>query len=91
MIYHDYYSLRKFPLRVKQRINYIDIFESDSRMNFNTSITSVKNNRKNIYMSTTLLNESTSTYYYDKNYSFEMLFQKYTDSSVNNIYYQDLI
>ena len=51
------------------------------------AIISVENTPKKIYLSVTILNEFTSTYYDDKNDYFEMLFQKYTASAVKNIYH----
>ena len=40
----------------------------------NTAITSLENTLKKIYLSATLMNELTSTYENDNNYSFEMFF-----------------
>ena len=54
-------------------------------------VPSVANILKKLYPSATILNEFTSTYYNDKNYSFEILFQKYKDSGFNNIYHPDII
>ena len=62
------------PLRVKQCIHAFNIFESDFVMICNTAIYSVSNNLNNMYTSATTLNEYISTYYYDKNDYFEMLF-----------------
>ena len=65
----DKYSqaLKNSPLRVKQCIHDVDIFDNDYIMSCNTAIPSVANNLNNIYLSATILNESTSTYYNDKN------------------------
>ena len=54
------------------------------------AITSVPSTLNTIYLSTTILNESTFTYYDDKNEYFESLFQRYKDSDVNNIYHPAL-
>ena len=74
------------PLRVKQHIYAIDMFDSYYITIFSKIITSVANNTKNIYLRGTLIDEFTYTYYNDKNGTFEMLFQKYTASDVDNIY-----
>ena len=55
-----------------------------------TVIPSIANTMKNIYLIATLFNESTSTYYDDKNDYFEMLFQNYAASDVNKIYHPSL-
>ena len=70
----DQYSqdLNNIHLRVKQRTNIVTMFNNDSVMNCNTKIPSVANILKNVYLSGTLLNEFTSTYYDDKNDSFEI-------------------
>ena len=44
-----------------------------------------------IYLGGTILNEFASIYYNDKNDSFEMMFQIYTYSSVNNIYHPEIV
>ena len=67
------------------------MFNNDSAMNCNTKIPSVANILKNVYLSGTLLNEFTSTYYYDKNGSFEMMFKQYIDSAVENISHPEMV
>ena len=83
--------MKNAPLRIKQRIHYVDMFDNESVMSCNTKIASVVNTPKEIYSSTTIMNELTSTYNYDNNNSFEILFQQYTTSSVNIIYCPSLI
>ena len=61
------------------------MFGSDSIMNWNCAIPYVPNTLKKIYLSKTILNEFTSTYSYDNNDYFEMLFQQYTDFSDKKI------
>ena len=56
-------------------------------MSCSTAIPYVENNPNMIYLGGTILNEFASIYYNDKNDSFEMMFQIYTYSSVNNIYH----
>ena len=60
-------------------------------MSFNTVIPYVANTLKNIYLSTTILNDLTTTYYDDTDGYFGIFFQSSTDSSVNIIYRSDLI
>ena len=61
------------------------MFDNQSVMSYNNEISSVVNTPKKIYLSTTILNEFTSTYSYDNNDYFEMLFQQYTDFSDKTI------
>ena len=67
------------------------MFDNQSVMSYNNEISSVVNTPKKIYLSTTIFNEFTSTYNYDNNHYFEMLFQQYITSSVNIIYFLSLI
>ena len=60
-------------------------------MSCSTAISSVTNTTDNIYLSANLLNELTYKYYNDKNDFFEMLFQQYTASTVNNVFYPAII
>ena len=48
----------------------IGMFDGDAIMICSSAITSLENTTKNIYLSGTLLDEFTSTYYNDKNNSF---------------------
>ena len=91
MLSRYYLALTNAPQRVKQHIHAINTFDSDDKMSCITAVTSVVNIHKNIYLSVALLDEFTSTYYDDKNDSFEMLFQKYTDSAVNDIYHPSVV
>ena len=67
------------------------MFDSDSIMICSTKITSIKNTLKTIYLSGNLWDEFKYTYYNDKNNPFEILFQKYTASAVDNIYYPSIV
>ena len=60
-------------------------------MTRNTSTPYVANTTKKMHLSTIILNEFTSTYYENTDDCFEILFQKYTASSVNNINHPSLI
>ena len=60
-------------------------------MTLNREIPSVPNTLKKIHLSTTIFNESTSTYYDDNNDGFGILLIKNTENSVNNIYHPALI
>ena len=60
-------------------------------MIFSTPVPSVSNTLKNIYRSGPLWDELTSEYFNDNNDVFRMLFQKYTASSVDNIYHPYII
>ena len=66
----DYQSLKNVPMRVKQLINAVNMFDSDSLMSCSNKINSAANILKNIYLGVTILNELTSTYNDDKNDSF---------------------
>ena len=91
MLDNDSQSLDNIPLRIKQRIHSIDLFDSDYVMTWNVKIPYVANTLKNIYISTNILNEFTSTYYDDKNGYFAKTIQQYTSSSVNKMYHPSLI
>ena len=65
--------------------------EDDLVTTCNTATPSIANIPKKIHLSTTIFNEFTSTYYYEKNDGFELLFKNYTENSVNNIYHSYLI
>ena len=65
--------------------------DSDSITTCNTAIPSVANTIKKIYLSSTIFNEYTSTYYDNKYYGYGMLFRNYTSNSVNKINHPDLI
>ena len=67
------------------------MFDSYYVMTFSAAITSVANYLNKIHLITNILNEFNSTYYDDTDYSSVVLFQKYTDWYVNNIYCPDLI
>ena len=71
----DQYSQtsKTVPLRVKQRIHAVNIFDTDSVMRFSITITSVANILKNIYISVTVLNEFTSKYDDDENDTFNFV------------------
>ena len=56
-------------------------------MSFCTPISSVVNTLNNIYLGGPLWGEFTPEYYNEKNDAFVLLFQKYTASAVDNIYY----
>ena len=71
-----YQSLKNVPLRVKNHILAIYMFDSDSIMIYSNPITSVVNTLKSIYFAGALLDEFTSEYNNNKNYTFGMLFQK---------------
>ena len=60
-------------------------------MTFNTVILSIANTLNKIYLITTIFNESTLTYYDDKNDGFELLFKKYTSNYVLKSDHPDLI
>ena len=90
MINQDYQDLNNLPLRITQIIHVIDIFESDAIIILSTAIPSISNTLKKNYLSRTILGEFTSTYYNDKNDSFEKN-QQYTSSYVNNIYHPSII
>ena len=88
VILDKYYQvLKNVTMSVKQSIHAINMFDIDYLMSFSTAIPYIDNNLKKIYISGTLLNESTSRYYDDNNDSFEMLFQQYASSAVKNIYH----
>ena len=92
MLLDQYYQpLNNFLLRVKQRIHYVDMFDSDYVMICSTAIPSVANTPRKFYFVGTLLDESTSTYYHDKNDNFDLLFQHYTDSAVDKIYHPSIV
>ena len=55
------------PPRVKKLIYVIGMFDTYYVMSWITVIPSVANTRNNIYLGGTLLDEFTSTKYYDKN------------------------
>ena len=55
------------PNRSKQRIHSVDMNTNYYVMTCNTEIPSIDNTTKKINLSTTILNEFTSTYYDDKN------------------------
>ena len=80
-------DLMNVPLRFKKHINDINMFEIDYIMSFSTAVTSVVNFLKNIYLCVSILDKSTSAYYNNNNDNFELLFQKYTSSAVDNIYH----
>ena len=61
------------------------MYDSDSVITWNTSITSVAYTLKKIHFSSTIFNWFTCAYYDDKYYGFGMLLKKYTDNFVNNI------
>ena len=65
------------------------MFGYDYIMIYSTIFTSIGNTLKKIHLSKNILNEFTSTYYDDKKDYFEMLFQNYIASAVNNIYHTD--
>ena len=67
MLDRDSQDLNNVLLRVKQQMHDIDMFDIDSTITCNYAIPSVANTLNKIYLSTTLLNEFTSTYYNDKN------------------------
>ena len=69
-----YKSLKSMPTRVKWYTHAVNIIDSDYMIILNTAITSLENTLKKIYLSATLMNELTSTYENDNNYSFEMFF-----------------
>ena len=75
-------ALNNVPLRVKNCIHDINMFDIDYIMSFGTSITSVANTLKKIYLVGAILDKSTSEYYNDRNATFGLLFQQYTDSAV---------
>ena len=60
----------------------INMFDSDYIMRCSTAMDSVANTPKKIYLGGTLLYESASTYYEDKNVTFGLLFQQYKSSVV---------
>ena len=91
MLDYDSQALKNVPLRVKQHIYPVNMFDNDYLTRCITKITSIANTLKNIPLGGTILNEFTSTYYNDNNDSFEMLFQKYTASAVNIIYHPEII
>ena len=66
------------------------MFDSDYVMICITTIPSVENTPKKIYLSGTILNEFNSIYYDNNIYQFEMLFQKYKSSSVSKIYHPSI-
>ena len=76
---------------VKQRINDVNMLNSDPIITYNAKITSVANTLKKIHLSTIILNELTSTCYDDKDDCFSFLFQQYTAISVKNIDHPALV
>ena len=67
------------------------MFVSEYLLTWISAIHCVANTLKNIYLSTTILNDLTTTYYDDTDGYFGIFFQSSTDSSVNIIYRSDLI
>ena len=67
------------------------MFDSNYVMSCSNLTTYAENTPKNTNISGNILNESTSTYYGDKNDSFEILFQQYISSAVNNIYHTAIV
>ena len=67
MLDQDSQAPNNAPLRVKQHIHDLNMFNNDSVMIWSTAISSIENNLNKIHLSATLLNKFTSTYYYDKN------------------------
>ena len=88
---HNYQSLEKVPIKFKQCIHDVNIFDSDYVMTYNSAIPSVANTLKKIHLSKIIFNEFTSTYYDNIDYCFSMLFQQYAAGSVNNINQPSLI
>ena len=77
---------------IVQNIIYaINMYNSDYTMICSTSITSVANTLKKIYLGGTLWCEFTSDYYNDKNYTFRLFFQPYKASAVNKIYHISIV
>ena len=56
MLDNDYQAPNNFQQRVKQRINAIDMFDSDYVITGNSEIPSVASTLKKIYISKTILN-----------------------------------
>ena len=75
--------VQSYRTRVPQTSMYsINMFGCDYIMSFTTTIPSVTNTLKKIYIGGNMLDEFTSTYYDDKNDTFVLLFQQYTSSTV---------
>ena len=79
MLDNDSLAMNNVPLRVKNNIHAINMFDSYSIMSCTTTIPSILNTPKHIYLSRTILDKLTSTYYDDKNNNLELLFQQYID------------
>ena len=60
-------------------------------MSCSTKLPSVENTLENIYPDGTILDEFTSTYYYDKNNTFGLLFQLYTASASEKHYHLSVV
>ena len=84
-------SLKGVPLRDKKCIHAIDMFDNYSIMSCSTAITSVVNTLKKNYLSGTILDKFSSTYYDDNNDNFGLLFQQYTAIAVGNIYHPSIL
>ena len=79
------------PLRVKKLTYDIYMFDSNYLMHYISTITLIENTLRKIYICGSTLDEFVYTYYDDKDDKFGLLFQKYTDSSVDNTYYLSIV
>ena len=84
-------ALKNVPLIVQNLIDAINMYDSDSRMSFITPIPWVENTPEKLYLGGPLSYEFTSEYYNDRNEAFGLLFQQYTASTVNKIYYPSIV
>ena len=80
-------ALKNVPKTVENCINAFNMYKSGSIMILYTAITAVSNTLEKIYLGGTSWYEPTFAYHNEKNDDFGMLFQQYTASNVDNIYY----
>ena len=91
MIEQYYQSLQNVPIKVKNLIHTVNIYDSDSSITCNTEILSVADTLKKDHLGSNTFNEFTSKFNDDKDYGFRMLFKQYTMNYFNNINHPALI
>ena len=91
MLDNDSLAMNNVPLRGKNNIHAINMFDSYSKIGCSNQIYSVKNTLKKIYLGGYLLGEFKSEYYNYKNANFELLFQQCTYSSVDKMYHPYIV